>query len=318
MVDFSLEEPPSDPQEWLPIPANLGDTPAPLTLSGRRLRRWGLVLEARGIPFRPERRGFGWHLLVPAGRLESALQELRRYEAENRHWPPAPPPPSPSIENTFSTFIVLALLAVFHNTTLLHLELFGHHPVDWIGLGNAHAGRIFAGQWWRTVTALTLHSDWLHLLSNLAAGGFFIARLCRELGSGLAWSLVLAAGTFGNLANAWLQSPGHRAVGASTAVFGALGLLAALSVVRYRHHRRRRWLLPIAAALALLAFLGTEGERTDLGAHLFGLVFGLLLGLATAFLIGRYGRPTPRLGWVLALTSAMVVSGAWLAALVWG
>jgi hypothetical protein len=32
------------------------------------------------------------------------------------------------------------------------------------------------------------------------------------------------------------------------------------------------------AGLAFLAFLGSSGERTDLGAHLFGLLCGLISG----------------------------------------
>ncbi|MBE0598536.1 MAG: rhomboid family intramembrane serine protease, partial [Desulfuromonadales bacterium] len=198
------------------------------------------------------------------------------------------------------------------------IDLLAHHPVDWVALGNAHAGRIMAGQWWRTITALTLHADWPHLLSNIAIGGFFIHRLCRELGSGLSWSLVVAAGSLGNLVNAWLHSPSHRAVGASTAVFGALGLLAALNLIRYRHSLRRRWLLPVAAALALLAMLGTEGERTDVGAHLFGFAAGLLLGVATALVTARRGLPRRLLNGLLATATAAMVLGGWLAALTAG
>ncbi len=36
--------------------------------------------------------------------------------------------------------------------------------------------------------------------------------------------------------------------------------------------------MPLMAGLALLAMLGSEGERSDLGAHFFGLVIGLLAG----------------------------------------
>lgn len=305
-------------EQWRAMPARLGDLSASTTLSGRRLRNWMLVLEARGLPCRAERRGFGWQLLVPDERFEAAREELRRFEAENRNWPPHLPPPAPLADNRLATASVLLLLATFHNLTLLDLGLLGHRPVDWLALGNAHAGLILAGQWWRPVTALTLHSGWLHLLGNLALGGIFIVRLCRDLGSGLAWSLLLAAGGLGNLANACLQQPDHRAVGASTAVFGAVGLLAALSLVNYRHQLQRRWPLPVAAALGLLALLGSEGERTDLGAHLFGFAFGILLGLATGFLLGRFGRPGRRLNALLALASASTVLGAWWAALAFG
>ena len=36
--------------------------------------------------------------------------------------------------------------------------------------------------------------------------------------------------------------------------------------------------VPLMASAALLAMLGSAGERTDLGAHLFGLLCGLLAG----------------------------------------
>ncbi len=168
------------------------------------------------------------------------------------------------------------------------------------------------------MTALTLHADWLHLLGNLAIGGVFILRLARELGSGLAWSLLLASGALGNLINASLQPPDHRAIGASTAVFGAVGILAALSVVRYRRHLWKRWPLPLAAALALLALLGSAGEHTDLGAHLFGFAAGLALGAAAGPLLKRFGRPGGQLNALLAVASAVAVVAAWLSAVTFG
>lgn len=305
----------ADEQQWRAIPARLEAPDSATVLSGRRLRSWVLVLEARGFLFRTQRQGFGWQLLVPAERHEAACEELRRFEAENRNWPPPLPPASAFADNRLTTISVLLLLATFHNLTRLDLDLLGHRPVDWLALGNAHAELILAGQWWRTVTALTLHSGWLHLLGNLTLGGIFIVRLCRDLGSGLAWSLLLASGILGNLANAFLQQPYHRAVGASTAVFGAVGLLAMLNLVTYRRHLQRRWPLPVAAALGLLALLGSEGERTDLGAHLFGFAFGLLLGVATAGLLRKFGRPIRTLNALLTVTSAGLVLAAWWAAL---
>jgi len=304
-----------DEEQWRAIPARLDDGSSFTLLSGRRLRNWVLVLEARGFLFRTQQQRFGWQLLVPAERFTAACEELRRFEAENRNWPPPLPSPAPLADNRLATISVLLLLATFHNLTRLDLNLLGHRPVDWLTLGNAHAGLILEGQWWRTVTALTLHSGWLHLLGNLTLGGIFIVRLCRDLGSGLAWSLLLAGGILGNLANAWLQLPDHRAVGASTAVFGAVGLLATLNLVNYHRHLQRRWPLPVAAALGLLALLGSEGERTDLGAHLFGFIFGLLLGLATGYVLRRVGRPSQGLNALLALASAGLVSAAWWAAL---
>jgi len=300
-------------EQWLEIPADLGIGNAPGTRHHPDL--WALVLDARGIPCRSLRNGTGRGLTVPAERFDVALNELRLFEEENRNWPPLAPKASPLTENTFTTLSVLVLLATFYNITLLDIPLFGHSPVNWLALGSADSEKILAGQLWRTATALTLHSGWLHLSGNLAIGGIFIVFLCRDLGSGLAWTLLLGSGILGNLANAFMQPVNHDSIGASTLVFGTVGILAAISVVRYRHRLQKRWALPIAAALGLLALLGTEGENTDLGAHLFGFVSGTGLGLAAEYLIGRYGRPGRGVNAVLALACVGVVTYAWWAAL---
>lgn len=303
-------------QEWLTLPPELVDGSAPGILTQRRAHLWALVLEARSVPCHVVPDGQGWQLQVPAGCIDQALDELRLFEAENRNWPPVGPSVHPLAENTLSTLSVLVLLATFHNLTRLDGALFGYYQLDWGALGNAQVVKILDGQWWRLVTALTLHADDAHLYSNLAIGGVFIIFLCHELGSGLAWSLILASGILGNLLNAAVQSPEHNSVGASTAVFGTVGILAALSLIRYRHYLQRRWLLPVAAALALLALLGTEGKNTDLGAHLFGFVCGTALGLVAEHWLGKYGRPGLVLNALLALLCIIVVVLAWWAAIV--
>ncbi|CAH2031463.1 rhomboid family intramembrane serine protease [Trichlorobacter ammonificans] len=283
--------------------------------TGQVRRIWSLVLASRDIPYRLIRREGMLVVLVPEERLADALHELRRFEEENRHWPPAPPVSRPPGGTVYSTLSVLLLLAAFHNLVRAdYLIIQGRYP-DWLQLGMAQADLIRDGEWWRLVTALTLHADLQHLLGNLVIGGLFVLLLCRETGSGLGWSLILAAGTLGNLANAWLQNADHRSVGGSTAVFGAVGILAAISAIRYRHHLRRRRLLPVAAALALLVLLGSEGEHTDLGAHLFGLLAGFLLGLPAGLLLIRHRRPGPVLHLLLALGSALLVAAAWWLAL---
>jgi membrane associated rhomboid family serine protease len=300
---------------WLSIPKDPGGGKDAADLSPAETRRWGQVLAARRIPCRSVQTAGGFRLLVPPALYAAALEELRLFEEENRNWPPPEPPTKGRGESPLAPLSVLILLATFHNLTLLDLHLFGFSSPDWAALGNAHAGQILAGQWWRLLTALTLHADWIHLLGNLALGAPFVILLCRDLGSGLSWTLILASGALGNLANALLQLPDHRAVGASTAVFGAIGLIAALSLMRQRHQRSRRPLLPVAAALALLALLGTGGEGTDLGAHLFGFASGFSLGLLSVLPLARRGRPGPWGNRLLALASALAILCSWGGAL---
>lgn len=300
---------------WLPLQPRPGHGGCPVSLEEGTARLWALVLEARGIPCRTVRGDDGWHLVVPAPSYDRAEEEVRLFEEENRDWPPLLPPDRTMGGSLLATLSVLFLLATFYNITRLDLVLAGPSPVDWFAVGSADAETIVNGQWWRAVTALTLHGDVAHLAGNLAIGGVLVVLLCGEVGTGLAWSLILGSGILGNLVNAFLYSSGHVSVGASTAVFGAVGILAAAGVVRHRRHQRRRWLLPVAAGLALLAALGTAGEHTDLGAHLFGFLAGILFGAVAEYLVGRFGRPGPALNALLAAASAMVVVCAWWVAI---
>lgn len=272
-----------------------------------------LVLSARGLPARLVHNN---RLLVTERDYDRALQEICLYLDENRPLP-APPAIDGRFANTRTTLSVLMLLGIFHNLT--YLPLSGPNGVlfNWLDRGNAEAGRILAGEWWRAVTALTLHADGLHLAGNLLIGGYFVWRLCRMLGSGLGWTLILWSGIAGNLVNALLQSPDHRSVGASTALFGAIGAAGMLGVVRRQRSRARKWLLPFAGAAGLLAMLGAgDGEGlTDIGAHLFGFGCGLGLGYLTGQLVARHGLPGKAFNRLLALAAAAIPVIAWFLAL---
>lgn len=300
--------------DWVPIPPELKDGLSDQTIPKRKLKNWLLVLQSRQIPCRSEKFDNKWQLFVPTDQYQNACQELIQYEKENQNWPPPPPVERKLHENTASTIWIFILLVIFHNVTQHQINLFGHHPVNWFELGNAHAGKILQGEWWRLVTALTLHSGVLHLVSNIALGGIFMVRLCRLLGSGRAWFLVLCAGSLGNLLNALVQSPDHRSIGSSTAVFAAVGLLATINMLHFRGNLRRNWMMPIAAALGLLALLGTSGENTDIGAHLFGFLSGIGLGIVSEFFTPRLKQSWRQMNrWLNFLSIGLVLTAWWLA-----
>ena len=133
--------------------------------------------------------------------------------------------------------------------------------------------------------------------------------------AGTGAALVLASGAAGNLVNAWAHQALHSSVGFSTAVFGAIGILGGLAYVRgqRRMYRLRPAWTALGGSLALLALLGTGGERTDIFAHLFGGMAGLGLGM----LVGWFHlRPRTGAGqWLTGLSAMALVVGSWLVAL---
>jgi AcrR family transcriptional regulator len=135
--------------------------------------------------------------------------------------------------------------------------------------------------------------------------GLLLALLARALGPGVAAVLLLVAGAGGTFLAAQLVRRDFVSVGASTAVFGTLGALAAL-----RQNRSRAW-IPLGAGLALLAFLGTS-KRADLAGHLCGFGVGALLGAAASLLpplrsapaqlaLAAFAAATPVAAWMIAL-----------------
>ncbi len=265
---------------------------------------WTLVLAAAGVPYRVVADAGAWRLVVAEGDAARARAALDAYGHDQRRRPPAPlavPEYGPT-----SVGIVLALVLVAAYVVTGPRAVRG----SWFTAGTAVASRVRAGEPWRAVTALTLHADAAHLAGNVAGTVVFVSAVGRVLGPGVACGLVVLAGVAGNLANAVLHADGHASVGASTAVFGAVGILGGLAAVR-RRRSVRRW-VPIAGSLALLAMLGSEA-RSDLGAHAFGLLAGVVLGLAAGSVAPA--PPGRALQWGAAVAGAVVVVGAWRLAL---
>jgi membrane associated rhomboid family serine protease len=158
-----------------------------------------------------------------------------------------------------------------------------------IGHGHPFARGTLDGEWWRTITALSLHVELGHMMGNLAFGVVISLLVAALLGSGLAWLAILLAGAFGNALDALVHPAGQTAIGASTAWFGALGVLSGHTrrsqVIPWRGGLRR-W-APIGAGIMLLAFLGFGGERTAVGAHVAGFAVGVVIGFTLAHADGQ-------------------------------
>lgn len=266
----------------------------------RRAMDLSLVLDEEGVAHEVRSAGEErWAIVVEEGDAARAEAAISAFEKEN------PPFQRPRFVQPIGAGSVACGLVFF--LSLLALQIWtGPQSAQspWFARGSADAEAILRGEWWRTVTALTLHADAGHAVGNAVLGGLLLTWLAGTLGPGLASIVLLLSGIAGTLGAAELVRRDFVSIGASTAVFGALGALATQPQLR-----RRAW-VPLGGGLALLAFLGTS-KRADFAGHLCGFAAGALLGFAAATVPPIRGRAAQA---ALALVAAAVPVSAWLVA----
>jgi len=267
----------------------------------------GFMLGAVGISSVIVLRSGQFSLEVAEADAPRALDHLHEYEAENRPAQPSPLPP-PLHRNAWAGCVgyTVCLLAVAYaiSNGLVRLDAFHTGELD--------AARVQSGQWWRAWTALTLHLSGPHLAANLGAGIWFGYLAGCQLGVGVAWLLIVLGGGIANLLEGLFGPPWHQSVGASTAVFTALGLMSAYTW-RERLRLPQRWVQrwgPLVAGIVLLGWLGTAGKETDVMAHILGFGIGVLLG-ATAALPAVSRRLHDLRQWPAGLAAIAIVAAAW-------
>jgi len=209
-------------------------------------------------------------------------EELKQYEEESRVVETLPLLPSnwgrhPAGFFHFLTWAVTLLVVFnFQSEDPSLSDRFASSSIALIG----------RGEWWRPFTALFLHGDGPHIVGNLASGAVFGMLVSKSLGPWKGWAMILLAGTAGNAITSWVTWPeDFRSLGASTAVFGALGILSGIGIVEnFREKIRMPWLrvlAPLVAGFALLGWLGgaAPGEGVDVLGHVFGFCAGVIAGV---------------------------------------
>ncbi len=243
-----------------------------------QLNVYSLVLSAANVTHRIESVGANEiSIYVAENKVEKALYELAAYDHENLNWPYKQP--RQTFEPIFKamSFIVVTCLALLYYKTGAWSD-----TSIWFNKGAGDSARILQNsELFRLVTSLSLHADLVHLLSNCILGGAVLHFFLNILGNGIGLSMLTVTATLATYINVIIHGPGHRFVGFSTAIFAVIGMLSTISFI-YKSDETKTtaygFIMPIMAGLALLAFLGSSGARTDLGAHLFGLLCGLLAG----------------------------------------
>lgn len=260
---------PDPPQELVPVVSYASENEA----YERAVVVLAMNSECEVAPEPPE----GYTVRAEQARAAMVAREIAAYDQEQAE----PQMPAPIIP-VFSAGIGHAVLwAMVLAGGFLWQQYF---PSEVDRFTNSTVGLWARAEWWRPFTALFLHADLAHLMGNVALGVLLGLWAAHAIGANLAWVLILLSGTLGNAINSVIRAgEDFTALGASTAVFGTLGLLTGIGALHaFRAPSRAgplRPLIPLIAGMILLAWFGGGGDpRTDVSAHLCGFGVGACFG----------------------------------------
>ncbi|MGY2083519.1 rhomboid family intramembrane serine protease [Blastococcus sp. SYSU DS0539] len=173
------------------------------------------------------------------------------------------------------TLTLISINVVMFLVTAVSAGLVGNAPLDnyrspvFVDLAQ-YPLAVEIGEPWRLFTAAFLHIGLLHLALNMLALLVFGSELERQLGRLRYLALYLVAALGGATAIQLFGDPLRPVAGASTAIYGLLGALGVLMVLRRQDIRGILVLLGINIFISFLPGVSLLG-------HLGGLVTGAAL-----------------------------------------
>lgn len=138
----------------------------------------------------------------------------------------------------------------------------------------AQTGELFFGQgyYWQVFTSLFVHFDITHILWNMF-GLYYFGKLNEsQFSNRQFYAIYFFSGLLGNVMSLYLIPLDVPSGGASGAIFGLVGSYVAIA--------RRAQHLGVALVYAAIIFVTSSGPGVNIFAHLFGLIGGIVLGLA--------------------------------------
>ena len=146
-----------------------------------------------------------------------------------------------------------------------------------IDFGAMYGPYLAAGQYWRLATAMFIHVGIFHLAFN-SIGLWIFGRMSETLFGSYKFVLIyVLAGLCGAVVS-YIFNPIAIAAGASGAIFGILGALAAFFLTMYKDPNARKNLYGLLGLAALNLVFGFLSEGVDNWAHMGGFVAGFFLG----------------------------------------
>ncbi|MFI7390177.1 rhomboid family intramembrane serine protease [Streptomyces tendae] len=130
------------------------------------------------------------------------------------------------------------------------------------------------GQWYRLLTAMFLHSSYMHILFNMLGLWWLGGPLEGVLGRARFLALYFCSGLAGSALTYLIAEPNQPSLGASGAIFGLFGATAALA------RRLNADMRPVVILLAINLVFTFTWANIAWQAHVGGLVAGAVIGYA--------------------------------------
>jgi membrane associated rhomboid family serine protease len=260
---------------------------------------WCAVLASQKIEFILDQQEGEWIFKTKSDFIQIASENIEKYESERGFFEKHLKEFNASLNEIkpirILDFIPFILCAIFLFSLFIIAGPSKNNTGILIVNGVQKPELIFNNlQWWRSITALTLHADLHHVLSNCLFLIIFMAITAESIGFGLAVFTVLLSGILGNYSTAYIlvssNIPPYHSLGASTAVFGALGIMTILAFISKKKSGALKKYTPIIAGAAMLALTGAN-PSSDVFAHFTGFCCGCLIA-AMAYPLRNYKKNT--------------------------
>lgn len=177
-------------------------------------------------------------------------------------------PPRTALPVALMTLAIMGVVSLFYWSD----------SMGWSDQLPAVKRNILGGEWWRLITAIFIHADLGHFLSNMYMLGIFCFFIYAYFGFKLypLWSLVAAALT--NLFAILTYEPDVRLLGASGLVYVLGGTWLTLYFLIQRQYHLGGRLLRVVGIGALIFFPTSFVPTTSYRTHFIGFVFGVAMG----------------------------------------
>ena len=177
----------------------------------------------------------------------------------------------------------------------IHAPWAEHLRLDMFSFGILAPRLVLAGQYWRLLTYLFLHKDLMHCVVNII-GLYWFGRIAQNIfGTPRFLAIYFISGMLSGVAQT-LLAPDTPAVGASGAVMGILGAVAA-GIYRMKCYLPEKiWRTELLWLLGLAVFSAISDQivpQVATFAHLGGTVAGLIFGFIVRVPKPEYAKAAP-------------------------